>query len=111
MIIITDKNTENTVYFPKNLYKNKFELYTVILNNRGTNKIYKFENIDDTLLVPYDYYTFKIDFTDLPVDEYEYTILGDDAYICAKGIIKLEAENSKNIYYDKNREYITYDKQ
>lgn len=111
MIIINDKNIENSVYFPKNLYKNDSSIYTVILNNRGTNKIYKFENLEDEKLVAYDFYVFIIDFSELPVDEYEYTIYGDDNSVYGKGIIKLNEVNKENIYYEKNREYITYDKQ
>ena len=94
-----------------NLYKNTIGTYKIVLNNRGTNKLYEFTDLEDQLIVPYDYYTFFLNFSELPEDEYEYTVYEEDGCICAKGIIKLKDDNLENVYYDKNREYITYDKQ
>lgn len=110
MIIVDYKNIENCIYFPKNLYKSDSSSYDLILKNRGTNNTYEFKDLEDEKIIPYDYYTFILNFKDLPGDEYEYTIYSGD-YKCGCGMIRLNDKDLENIYYDKNREYITYDKQ
>lgn len=85
MIIVADKNTEKTIYFPKNLYKeNKIITtdfdYTLILVNRGTNKQYKF-NLNDEGIASYGFYSFNLNFSELPNGEYEYTIISNNEII------------------------------
>lgn len=111
MIIIEDKNMENMVYFPKNLYRCKeSDSYNLTLNNRATNQIYTFDTLVDQKKLAYDYYSFIITFRNVPNGEYEYKI-GFDDKIVASGIIKVKTKDDNVIYYDKNREYIAYDKQ
>lgn len=111
MIIIERKNIENSVYFPRNLYKNEENEYKLVLNNRATNKTYTFENLEDKKLWSIDYYVFFINFKDVPEDEYEYKIFTNKDVELASGIIKLKDDEKTTVYYNKNREYIAYDKQ
>ena len=63
MIIISNKNIENSVYFPQNIYTNNNDIYTVVLNDRGTNNKYTFSGLDDKHLVQFSFYTFLINFS------------------------------------------------
>lgn len=80
MIIVNDKNIENTVNFPKNLYniQNDSDItlssYNVVLKNRATNKTYEYNILDDLYKFSHDFYSFNLDFSKLPDDEYEYKI-------------------------------------
>lgn len=111
MIIVSDKNIENSVYFPQNIYTDNTDIYKLVLNDRGTNKQYEFENLDDKHLVQYDFYSFLLDFSNLPEGEYEYTIFDSNNDVVSKGLIRLNELIQDNIYYNKNNEFITYDKQ
>lgn len=111
MIIISNKNIENSVYFPQNIYTNNNDIFKIVFVDRGTNKEYVFENLDDKHLVQYDYYTFFINFTSMPKGEYEYTIFDSNDKIVGKGLIRLNELKQDNIYYNKNNEFIVYDKQ
>lgn len=111
MIIVSDKNIENSVYFPKNIYTSNTGIYKLVLNDRGTNKQYEFENLDDKHLVQYDFYSFLLDFSTLPEGEYEYTIFDSNNDVVGKGLIRLNELIQDNIYYNKNNEFIAYDKQ
>lgn len=121
MIIVSDKNIENSVYFPQNIYTDNNDVYKLVLNDRGTNKEYVFDNLDDKHLVQYDFYSFFINFSSMPEGEYEYTIFDSKNDIVSKGLIRLNELEQDNIYYDtsrrvnvsynKNNEYIAYDKQ
>lgn len=73
MIIISDKSEEKTVYFPKNLYNSTEDLYILKLTDRGTNREYTFE-LADTLEASYGFYSFKVDFSQIPDGEYEYVV-------------------------------------
>lgn len=106
MIIIQDKNIESLVYFHKNLYSNNIDLYRLVLNDRATNKIYEFDNLEDNCSVN-DFYTFFIDFSDLPEGEYEYKIFTNEVEV-ASGLIRLNALELDNVFYPKNNEYIAY---
>lgn len=108
MIIIYNKNIDNLIYFPKNIYKNDQTSYKLTLINRATNVSYNFDDIEDKKLVPLDYYTFILNFSKLPEDEYEYSI-SSESFIFSKGIIKLKDSNKEIKYYNKNREYIVYE--
>lgn len=108
MIIISNKNIENSVLFPKNLYAFDFDTYSLVLTNRGTNKQYTFENLEDKHTAPYGFYTMFVNFSNLPIDEYEYTLFGEWLEV-SKGIIKLMNGDQNTIYYDKNRDYIVYE--
>ena len=111
MIIVSNKNIENSVYFPQNIYTYNNDTYKLVLNDRGTNKQYEFENLDDKHLVQYDFYSFFLNFSNLPEGEYEYTIYDSNNDIVGKGIIRLNELEQENIYYNKNNEFIAYDKQ
>lgn len=107
MIIIANKNMENSVYFPQNIYTNNNGTYSVTFTNRGTNKSYNFE-CDDKHLVQYDFYTFFIDFTNMPADEYEYVIKDSNENVVGTGIIRLNELTDNNLYYDNKNTYIMY---
>lgn len=109
MIIVSDKNIENSVYFPQNIYTNNTDIYKLVLNDRGTNKEYVFDNLDDKHLVQYDFYSFFLNFSNLPEGEYEYTIFDSNNDIVGKGLIRLNELEQDNIYYNKNNEFIAYD--
>lgn len=111
MIIVVNKNIENSVYFPQNIYTDNTDIYKLVLKDRGTNKTYEFENLDDKHLVQYDYYSFFLNFSNLPENEYEYTIYDSNDKVVGTGIIRLNQLEQENTYYNKNNEYITYDKQ
>jgi hypothetical protein len=76
MIIVSDKNIQNSIYFPKNIYNESSDIYKLVLENRGTNEKYEFD-VEDTLEATYGFYTFNTDFSNLPNGEYEYTISGN----------------------------------
>lgn len=111
MIIISDKNIENSVYFPQNLYTDNTDVYKLVLNDRGTNKQYEFDKLDDKHLVQYDFYSFLINFSSVPEGEYEYAIFDSNKKVVGKGLIRLNELKQDNIYYNKNNEFIAYDKQ
>lgn len=108
MIIVSDKNRVNTVYFPKNLYDNTGP-YTVTLCDRGTNKKYYFAGLEDNRLASHMFYTFSINFSELPAGEYEYEINDEDESVCGTGIIRLNELVSDTVTYNKNNEYIAYE--
>lgn len=110
MIIISNKNMENTVYFPQNIYTENDGIYLVTFKNRGTNASYSMF-CEDKHLVPYDFYTFFIDFSSLPADEYEYTIQDINDKLVGTGLIRLNELTDNTLYYNKNTEYVMYDKQ
>ena len=112
MIIVEDKNIQNTIYFPRNYYlSGNPDMYKLVLNDRGTNKKYEFE-VSDLFEATYDFYTFNPDFSDLPNGEYEYTV-GYEESIVATGLIRLNSLDINKIYneYNEPRTYIAYDKQ
>lgn len=110
MVIIRDKNKENILYLPKNLNKNE-SFYSLVLVDRATNKEYLFDNIEDLFLVKFDYYTFKLNFSEIPSGEYEYCITSNHT-IFGNGLIRLnEITRSNPTNYNDNRTYIVYDKQ
>lgn len=118
MIIILDKDEEKVILFPKNIYieerENESEYdYRLVLTNRGTNQTYEFD-VNDERIVNYGYYSFKLDFSDVPECEYEYSIYVESEVV-GTGIIRLnslvEKESDINLEYNDNRTYIAYDKQ
>lgn len=121
MIIVSNKNIKSIVYFPQNIYTKNNDIYKLVLFDRGTNKKYEYPNLEDKHLVQYDYYTFEIRFCyppseevknwPLPDGEYEYTIFDSNNDIVGKGLIRLNELKQDNIYYNKNNEFIAYDKQ
>ena len=111
MIIISNKNMENSVYFPQNIYTSNTDIYTVVLNDRGTNVKYTFSGLDDKHLVQFSFYTFFINFTNVPEGEYEYSIIDSNDDIVATGLIRLNELEQDNVVYNDNRTYIAYDKQ
>lgn len=111
MIIVSDKNIENSVYFPQNIYTNGTGLYTLRLVERGSNKSYGFESLEDKHLVQFGFYTFFLDFSDVPEGEYEYTITDSNNSVVGKGIIRLNQLEETNEYYNEKTEYVVYDRQ
>ena len=111
MIIVDRKNIENSIYFPKNIYTKSTGIYKLVLSDRGTNKKYDFDGLEDKHLVEYDFYSFFVNFKNLPEGEYEYTIFDSNNDVVGKGIIRLNELEQENIYYNKNNEFIAYDKQ
>ena len=121
MIIVADKNRENVVYFEKNCYKyidGQFIIrdvdtsrWVIRLTDRATNKSYEF-NKDDSFFASYGFYSFLLDFTDLPQGEYEYKVItdNDEKNIVAKGLIRLNELEPDFIANEINREYVIYDK-
>jgi len=109
MIIIPTKTTENMVYFPRNIYNLGGEDYKLVLVDRGTNVEYDFDVID-LHQANYGYYSFVLDLSKLPNDEYEYTIYTSDNDRVSKGIIRLGDLIQNHIVYDKDNQYIIYDK-
>lgn len=76
MIIVSDKNTIKTTYFPRNLYRYENSMYKLVLDDRASNKKYEFD-VEDTLEATYGFYSFAVDFSLLPAGEYEYSIFGN----------------------------------
>lgn len=111
MIIVSNKNMENSVYFPQNIYTKNTDIYTIILNDRGTNKKYTFSGLEDIHLVSMSFYTFFINFTDVPEGEYEYSIFDSNNDVVGTGLIRLNELEQTNTVYNNNRTYIAYDKQ
>lgn len=111
MIIVSDKDTENTIYFPRNLYTETNDIYTVVLNDRASNRKYTFGNLDDKHLGDFDFYTFAIDFQSVPEGEYEYTVYDNNDKIVGTGVIRLNELESNNIYYNNDTTYTVYDGQ
>lgn len=118
MIVISNKSTINTVYFPKNIYNENRESnteydYKLILINRGTNKEYEF-NVNDEKIANYGFYTFKLNLSNLPDCEYEYKINSENETL-ANGIIRINSlvdkQENINLEYNDNRTYVAYDKQ
>lgn len=97
MIIISNKNIENSVYFPQNIYTNNTDLYKLVLTDRGTNKEYVFDNLDDKHLVQYDYYSFFLNFKDLPEGEYEYKLESYKTKVVVETLTPIETKTSRFI--------------
>lgn len=110
MIIVRDKNIQNSVYFPQNIYTNSTGIYTLRLVERGSNKSYVFESLEDRHLVPFGFYTFFLDFSDVPEGEYEYSITDSNNCTVGKGIIRLNQLEDRNEYYTEKTEYVVYER-
>lgn len=111
MIIIKDKNIDNSVYFPQNIYTSNNNIYTLVLNDRGTNKKYTFSGLSDQHLVSLSFYTFFINFSSVPEGEYEYSIYDSNDSIVSTGLIRLNELESDTLVYNDSRTYIAYDRQ
>ena len=111
MVIIDRKDIENSVYFPQNIYTKNNGQYKLVLCDRCTNVNYPFENLEDKHLVEVGFYTFFINFNNLPVGEYEYQIFDSNDNMVGSGLIRLNQLEQTNIIYNDNRNYIVYDKQ
>ncbi len=111
MIIVRDKNIENSVYFPQNIYTNSNGFYSLRIIERGSNQSYNFNRLEDRHLVQFGFYTFFLDFSDVPEGEYEYTITDSNNSVVGKGIIRLNQLEDSNQYYTEKTDYIVYDRQ
>jgi hypothetical protein len=111
MIIVRDKNIENSVYFPQNIYTNSTGIYSLRIIERGSNQSYNFTGLEDRHLVQFGFYTFFLDFSSVPEGEYEYTITDSNNSVVGKGIIRLNQLEDRNEYYTEKTDYIVYDKQ
>lgn len=72
MIIISDKSVQNLVYFPKNIYNDQ-EPTHLTLTDRATNNVYNF-GVTDERRSSYGFYSFTLDFSNIPEGEYEYAV-------------------------------------
>lgn len=111
MIIIKNKNIENSVYIPQNIYTSNNDIYTLMLFDRGTNKEYTFSGLIDRHLINISFYTFFINFSNVPKGEYEYSIIDSNEDIVSTGLIRLNELESDISVYDDSRTYIAYDRQ
>lgn len=111
MIIIKNKNIENSVYIPQNIYTSNNDIYTLMLFDRGTNKEYTFSGLIDRHLINISFYTFFINFSNVPKGEYEYSIIDSNEDIVSTGLIRLNELELDISVYDDSRTYIAYDRQ
>lgn len=111
MIIIKNKNIENSVYIPQNIYTSNNDIYTLMLFDRGTNKEYTFSGLIDRHLINISFYTFFINFSNVPKGEYEYSIIDSNEDIVSTGLIRLNELESDISVYNDSRTYIAYDRQ
>ena len=111
MIIVRDKNIENSVYFPQNIYTHTNGFYSIQMIERGSNRSFVFNRLEDRHLVQFGFYTFFLDFSNVPEGEYEYTITDSNNSVVGKGIIRLNQLEDSNQYYTEKTDYIVYDKQ
>lgn len=100
---ITEKSDKTTIILPKNT--NNYGEIKLVLLSELSNKAYNFDVVDKTNYS--DYYTFEIDFTEIPDAEYNYYIkVGDD--ILAKGLMIIDCFKNDNTEYIQNNKYIIY---
>lgn len=111
MIIVSNKNTTNYVFFPRNLYEENSDIYKIMLKDRGSNKEYLFDNCVDEHLANIDYYTFALKFLNIPKGEYEYNIIDSNEKSVGTGLIRLKELVVENTEYNENITYEFYDKQ
>lgn len=98
MVIIPDKDKESLVYISQNIYQPAGE-YDIVLRDRATNDDYEFHCADENV-VQNSFYTFRMDFSDVPVGEYEYEVKDSENWTVSKGIIRLNRlENDVIEYY------------
>lgn len=100
---ITEKLDKTQLILPKNTH-NLGELQLVLLSN-STNKEYNF-SVEDTTNYS-DYYTFEVDFTEVPDGEYNYYVKVNDE-ILAKGLMYIDCFKNNNTEYIQNNKYIVY---
>ena len=107
MIIVSDKTAKKPLLVPISFYG----VYPVKLelNNRGSNQTYEFYTTDSGY-ANYGFYSFDVDLSNVPDDEYEYKVIGEDDKLLASGIIRVNELNNSVEYYNKNIEYVYYDK-
>lgn len=108
MIIVDNKDIQNMIYFPKNIYNGGNNVYGIELRDRGTNVTYSFDGVVDNMLVPFGFYTFNLDFSSIPSGEYEYRIY-NGLTVLGTGLIRLNGISDETEYYDEKRTYVTYD--
>ena len=111
MIIVSNKNTVNCVFFPRNIYEYNTDTYNIVLIDRGSNKEYFFDNCVDEHLANIDYYTFSLNFKYVPNGEYEYKIIDSNDKSVGTGLIRLKELVVENTEYNENITYEFYDKQ
>lgn len=108
MIIVGNKDIENMVYFPKNIYTGGNGVYGIELRDRGSNITYSFNGVTDNMLVPFGFYTFKLNFRSVPSGEYEYRIY-NGLTVLGTGLIRLVGLSGEPRCYEEKRTYVTYD--
>lgn len=107
MIIVSDKTAKKPLFVPISFYG--VSPVKLELNNRGSNQTYEFV-ITDSGYTNYGFYSFDVDLSNVPDDEYEYKVFGEDDKVLASGIIRVNELNNTIEYYNKNIEYVYYDK-
>lgn len=108
MIIIKNKDIENSVYFPRNLYSDATDVYTLVLNDRASNRKHTFSNLEDKHLVQFGFYTFFVNFSQCQTGEYEYAVLGNGNKTVGTGLIRLNELGQDNVCYNNERTYVVY---
>lgn len=101
---ITEKSTENAVFFPKNI-QNSQQFHKILLHSEFTNKDYIIDNLVDNDNL-YDYYSFVCNFSEIPNGEYVYTV--DDGDACGLLILGNLKSTVESVEYETNQKYIIY---
>ena len=102
MIYILDKTDEKTVLIPKNKKSCKLD-YKFLLKSELDNKFYGFDVTDENYLS--NYYSFSIDFSDIPNGEYTYQIDDEEKGLLRIGEIEYDHTDYEN---NENNDYIVY---
>lgn len=102
---ITEKSTENVVFFPKNIQKSQ-QFHNILLHSELTNKDYIIDNLVDNDNL-YDYYKFECNFSNIPDGEYKYII--DDNMATGLIILGNVKRTINEVVYSEDPKYIVYD--
>lgn len=109
MIIVANKNRENIIWFEQNCYQCTSGDFSILLVDRATNKTYEF-TCEDKHLASYGFYSFAINFKDLPRGEYEYKVTSiESEVIVATGLIRLNEPEQEIVVHNENRTYVAYE--
>lgn len=107
MVVISDKNSQSSVYFPKNFAPNS-NILTLELKSTVRNDIFSFDVSDESGLT--DFFVFEADFSDIPDGEYKYIVKEtDENVINSTGLVKIGDWKPENEQYAINQEYTQYE--
>lgn len=108
MIVVSDKTEAKFVFVPRNSYTESDENYVFTLVDRGTNKEYPF-NVLDEHGKSWGFYSFQCNFSDIPNGEYEYSVDTSAGSRVATGIIRINALEQDDVCYEPKFTYDTTD--